>query len=118
VAAKDALKHQVPTVGLWGLGSVKVELAPLVVDEVVEPMSVPPVHVVAGATAWHRVQLTRPVGGPPTELPATVAVSPQVLPTVVAAGGRTVVVKLGVATVRLKHSAVETVPDVLSLEPA
>jgi hypothetical protein len=117
VAAKEALKHQLPTVGVWGLGKVKVELCPVVVDEVVEPMPVPPVHDVAGATTWHKVQLTVPVGAPPTELPATVAVSPQPLPTAVSLGGRTVVVKPGVAAVTMKHSAGAGVPKTLSLEP-
>jgi hypothetical protein len=80
-------------------------------------MEVPPVHDVAGATTRHSVQLTVPVGAPPAELPATVAVSPQGLPTAVLAGGRVVVVKPGVAGVTAKHSALEAVPETLSLEP-
>ena len=64
MAAKDALKQQVPTVGVWGLGKVKVESFPLGVDVPVEPMPVPPVHGVAGALSWHSVQLTVPVGRP------------------------------------------------------
>ena len=96
---------------------MKVESLPVLVGELSEPMGVPPVHGVSGALSWHSVQLTVPAGGPPTELPATVAVSPQVLPTAVSAGARTVVVKPGVAAVTMKHSALETVPVMLSLEP-
>ena len=77
------------------MGRVKIELSPLVVDVVVEPMGVPPVHAVERVTAWHKVQLTVPVGGPPTELPSTVAVSPQVLPRAVLVGAMTVEVKPG-----------------------
>jgi hypothetical protein len=116
VSAKEALKHQVPTVGLWGEGKLKVELFPLGVGELSEPMVGPPVQAVGGAVSWHKVQVTVPTGGPPAELPVTVAVSPQVLPTAVALGGRIVVVKPGVAVVTLKHSAVEAVPAMLSLE--
>ena len=58
-----------------------------------------------------------PVGGPPAGLPATVAVSPQVWPTPVAAGGRTVVVNPGNAGVTATHSAGSAVPEMLSLEP-
>ena len=105
MAAKDALKQYVPTVGVWGLGKVNVELFPLGVEVPVEPMSVPPVQAVRMLVSWHKVQLTVPVGGPPTELPATVAVSPQGLPTEVSLGATTVVVKPGVAAVTLKHSA-------------
>jgi hypothetical protein len=104
-------------VGVWALGRVKVESFPLAVDVVVEPTELPPVHDVAGAATWHSVQLTMPVGGPPAELPATVAVSPQVLPTEVSPGGRTVVVKPGVAAVTVKHSVGSDVPVRLSLEP-
>ena len=117
MAAYDALKHQVPTVGAWGTGRVKVESFPLVVDVVVEPMVVPPVHDVAGATTSHKAQLTVPVGGPPDELPATVAVSPQRLPTVVSLGATTVVMNPGVAAVTAKHSAGSAAPETLSLEP-
>jgi hypothetical protein len=80
-------------------------------------MAVPPVHGVAGALSWHNVQLTVPRGAPPAELPATVAVSPQVLPTEVALGATTVVVNPGVAGVTLKHSAGSAVPVRLSAEP-
>jgi hypothetical protein len=111
------LKHQVPTVGVWGLGKVKVESSPLRVGEPSEPMGVPPLQGVAGADSWHSVQLTVPVGGPPTELPAAVAVSPQVLPTEVSDGGRIVVVRILVAAVTLTHSAGSAVPKMLSLEP-
>ena len=93
------MKHQVPTVGAWGLGRVNVELFPLGVGELSEPIGVPPVHGVEGALSLHSVQLTVPLGGPPTALPATVAVSPQLLPTAVALGGRIVVVRPGVAAV-------------------
>jgi hypothetical protein len=117
VAAYNALKHHMPTVGVCDVGRVKVESFPLVVEVVVEPMPVPPVHGVAGALSWHSVQLTVPVGGPPAELPDTVAVSPQGLPTAVSAGGRIEVVKPGVAAVTVKHSAGSAVPPVLSLEP-
>ena len=96
---------------------MNVELFPLGVGELVEPMPVPPVHGVEGALSLHNVQLTVPVGCPPAELPATVAVSPQVLPTAVALGGRIVVVKPGVAALTLKHSAGSAVPETLSLEP-
>jgi hypothetical protein len=98
------------------LGKVKVESLPLTVGELLEPMGLPPVQGVA-AVSWHSVQLTVPMGGPPAELPATVAVSPQVLPTAVAPGGSTVVVNPGVAAVTAKHSALEAVPDTLSLDP-
>ena len=117
MAAKDALKHQVPTVGACRLGRVKIELFPLGVEAAVEPMAVPPVHEVAGATTWHSVQLTVPVGGPPTALPSAVAVSPQVLPTEVALGGRIVVVSPLVTAMALRHSAESAVPVTLSLEP-
>ena len=117
MAAKDALKHQVPAVGVWAVGKVKVELFPLGVEVPVEPMAVPPVHGVEGALSWHSVQLTVPLGGPPTELPSAVAVSPQELPTAVALGGRIVVVKPGVAALTLRHSAGSGVPDLLSSEP-
>jgi hypothetical protein len=96
---------------------VKVESFPVVLGKLSEPMMGPPVHGVDGALSWHSVQLTVPVGAPPAELPATVAVSPQVLPTVVALGGTIFVVKPGVAAVTLKHSALEGVPAMLSLEP-
>jgi hypothetical protein len=86
------------------VGRVKVELSPVVVDVVVEPTVVPPLHVVAGGVAWQRVQATKPVGGPPIELPVTVAVSPQEFPTAVSGGGRIVVVKSGSAGVTVKHS--------------
>jgi hypothetical protein len=117
VAAKEALKHQVPTVGLWTLGKVKVELSPLGVGALSEPIGVPPVQGVEGALSWHSVQLTVPDGAPPAALPATVAVSPQVLPTVLSLGATIVVVRPGVATLTLKHSALEGVPEMLSLEP-
>ena len=116
VLTKDALKHQVPTVGAWRLGSVNVELFPLGVEVPVEPMAVPPVHGVEGALSWHSVQLTVPRGAPPAELPTAVAVSPQVLPTAVSVGGTIVVVRPGVAAVTVKHSALEPVPEMLSLE--
>jgi hypothetical protein len=96
---------------------VNVASVPLAVGELSEPMALPPVHDVAGATTRHKVQLTVPAGGPPDELPATVAVSPQVLPTALLAGGRIVVVKPGVAAVTAKHSAGSAVPERLSLEP-
>jgi hypothetical protein len=96
---------------------VKVESIPLVVDVEVEPMEVPPLHDVAGATTSHKVQLTVPVGAPPDELPATVAVSLQGLPTEVSLGAKTAVVKPGAAAVTAKHSAGEAVPVRLSLEP-
>jgi hypothetical protein len=99
------------------VGKVKVESSPVVVDEVVEPIGDPSVHEVDGALAWHSVQLTVPVGAPPAELPATVAVSPQVLPTVMSVGGTIVVEKPGVAAVTLKHSTLAGVPEMLSLEP-
>jgi hypothetical protein len=111
------LKHQVPTVGVWGLGRVKAESFPLGMDVLVEPMGVPPLQGVAGADSWHSVQLTVPVGAPPAEFPVTVAVSPQVLPTALLLGGRMVVVKPGVAALTLKHSAESAVPETLSLEP-
>jgi hypothetical protein len=108
----------VPTaVGVWGLGKVKVESFPLVVGELSEPMPVPPVQGVEGVVSWHSVQLTVPMGGPPAELPATVAVSPQGLPTAVTLGGMIVVVRVGVAAVTLKHSAGSAVPVMLWLEP-
>jgi hypothetical protein len=50
-------------------------------------------------------------------LPATVAVSPQGLPTDVSVGATTVVVNPGVAGITLKHSAGSAVPLTLSLEP-
>ena len=74
-------------------------------------------QVVAGAIAWHKVQLTVPVGGPPAELPATVAVSPQVLPTAVSPGATIVVDRPGVAARTATHSAESGVPEMLSLEP-
>ena len=112
------MKHQVPTaVGVCALGKVNVELFPLGVGELSEPMGVPPVHGVAGALSWHSVQLTVPLGAPPAELPATVAVSPQGLPTEVSVGATTVVVNPGVAAVTLRHSAESAVPVTLSLEP-
>jgi hypothetical protein len=117
VAAKAALKHQMPTVGVCGVGKVKVESIPLTVEVPVDPMGVPPVHGVDGALAWHIVQLTVPVGAPPAGLPATVAVSPQVLPTAVALGTTIVVVKPGVAVLTLTHSALSGVPETLWLEP-
>jgi hypothetical protein len=107
----------VPTVGVCGAGKVKVELFPLGVEVLVEPMGVPPVHGVEGAVAGHSVQLTVPVGGPPTVLPTAVAVSPQVLPTEVSLGGAMVVVNPGVAAVTLKHSALSGRPEMLSSEP-
>jgi hypothetical protein len=111
------LKHQVPTaLGVWGLGRVKVESFPLRVGVLLEPMPVPPLQGVARASSWHSLQLTVPVGAPPAEFPATVAVSPQVLPTEVSLGGRMVVVKPGVAALTLKHSAESAVPETLSLE--
>jgi hypothetical protein len=85
---------------------VKVELFPDVVDVLVEPIEVPPVQGVRSKVSWHSVQVTVPVGGPPVALPATVAVSPQVLPIAPMAGGRIVVVKPGVAGVTVKHSPV------------
>jgi hypothetical protein len=60
--------------------------------------------------------VTVPTGGPPAELPVTVAVSPQVLPTAVALGDTSVVVKPGAAAVTLKHSAALGIPEMLSLE--
>jgi hypothetical protein len=99
------------------VSKVKVESFPLVVGELSEPMVGPPVHGVDGTDSWHSVQLTVPVGCPPNELPATVAVSPQVLPTAVSVGSTIVVVKPGVAALTLKHSVLETVPPMLSLEP-
>ena len=103
--------------GSAGLGKVKIEWFPLGVDVAVEPMPVPPVHGVAGALSWHSVQLTVPVGGPPAELPTTVAVSPQGLPTAVSLGERIVVMNAGVAAVTVTHSAGSAVPVTLSLEP-
>jgi hypothetical protein len=117
VAAKEALKHQSPTVGLCALGRLNVESSPLVFGELSEPIGDPPEQGVKGAGSWHSVQLTVPVGGPPAELPTTVAVSPQVLPTDVAVGGTIVVMKPGGAAVTLKHSALEAVPAMLSVEP-
>jgi hypothetical protein len=117
VAAKEALKHQVPTVGLWTLGKVKVESSPLGVGALSEPIGVPPVQGMEGALSWHSVQLTVPVGAPPAVLPVTVAESPHVLPTVVPLGGTIVVVNPGVATLTLKHSSLEGVPEMLSLDP-
>jgi hypothetical protein len=116
VAAYEALKHHVPSAGVCGLAKVNVESLPLEVGVPVEPTLVPPVHDVAGAATWHSVQLTVPVGGPPAELPATVAVSPHVLPTVVALGGSNVVVNPGVAAVTARHSAGSFVPVRLSLD--
>jgi hypothetical protein len=117
VAAKEALKHQVPTLGLWGVGKVKLESSPTALGELSEPMGVPPVQGVDGALAWHSVQLTVPAGAPPAELPATVAVSPQVLPTAVSVGLTIAVVRPGVDASTLKHSALSGVPKMLSLEP-
>ena len=117
LGANEALKHQVPTVGACGLGRVNVESFPLGVGVPVEPMLVPPVHGVAGEAAWHNVQLTVPVGAPPTELPNAVAVSPQALPTDVSVGGTIVVVSPLVTAMALKHSAGSAVPVTLSLEP-
>ena len=88
---------------------MKVELFPLGVDEVVEPMAVPPVQGVGGALSWHRVQLTVPVGGPPVALPATVAVSPHVPPMAELAGGRIAVV--------LEQSWKLTVPVTVPFDP-
>ena len=99
------------------MGNVNVESSPLVVGELSEPIAVPPVHGVEGALSSHSVQLTAPLGAPPTELPATVAVSPQGLPTEVSLGVTTVVVKPGVAAVTVRHSAGSAVPEMLSLEP-
>jgi hypothetical protein len=96
---------------------VNVESSPLGVGELSEPIGNPPVQGVDGALAWHSVQLTVPVGAPPAELPATVTVSPQVLPTALLLGATIVVVKPGVAAPTLKHSALEAVPAMLSLEP-
>ena len=104
-------------VGVWELGKVKVELFPFGVEVAVEPMPVPPVQEAGGAVSLHSDQLTVPVGAPPAELPSAVAVSPQVLPIAVSAGGRTVVVNPGVAGVTAKHSAGSAVPEMLSLEP-
>jgi hypothetical protein len=118
VAAKDALKHQVPTVGVCGMVNANVESFPLGVDVAVESMSIPPVHGVEGALSWHNVQLTVPAGAPPAELPATVAVSPQALPTEVSVGATSVVVNPAAAGVTLKHSAGSAVPVTLSLEPS
>jgi hypothetical protein len=117
VGVKDALKHQVPTVRLWGVGRVNVESSPLVVEVPVEPALVPPVHDVAGEATLHKVQLTAPVGGPPAELPATVAVSPQGFVAEVPVGAMIVVVNPGVAGVTVRHSAGSLVPKTLSLEP-
>jgi hypothetical protein len=117
LGAYEALKHHVPTVGVCAVGSVKVELSPVVVAVVVESMLGPPVQGVGGADSWHSVHATVPVGAPPAELPITVAVSPQALPTEMSAGGRIVVVKPGVAAVTVKHSWLEGAPVVLSLEP-
>jgi hypothetical protein len=116
-ATKDALKHQVPTFGVCGVGRVKIESNPLVVVVEVESMGVPPVHGVDGALSWQSVQLTVPMGGPPTEFPIAVAVSPQVLPTAVLPGGRIVVNIPPVTAMALKHSAGSAVPVTLSLEP-
>jgi hypothetical protein len=108
----------VPTaLGVWGLGKMKVESFPVGVGVLVEPIGVPPLQGVAGADSWHSAQLTVPVGGPPAGFPATVAVSPQVLPTEVSLGGRMVVVNPGVAALTLKHSAESAVPETLSLDP-
>jgi hypothetical protein len=107
----------VPTVGVWGVGRVYVELFPLGVGVLSEPMGVPPVHGVAGALSWHSVQLTVPRGAPPAELPTAVAVSPQGLPTAVAVGGRIAVMSPGVAAVTVRHSAGSAVPARLSSEP-
>jgi hypothetical protein len=96
---------------------MKIESFPVVPGRLSEPMMGPPVHGVDGALSSHSVQLTVPVGGPPTEFPATVAVSPQVLPTALSLGATIDVVKVGVAAVTLKHSALEGVPETLSLEP-
>jgi hypothetical protein len=92
-------------------------LFPLVVGELSVPMGVPPLQGVPGAVSRHSVQLTVPLGAPPAELPAAVAVSPQVLPTALLLGGRIVVVKPGVAAPTLRHSAESAVPEMLSLEP-
>jgi hypothetical protein len=96
---------------------VKVESSPLVVGELSEPTAVPPVQGARARVSRHSVQLTMPVGGPPSALPATVAVSPQVLPTEVTPGGRIVVVRMLVAALTLKHSALSGVPAMLSLDP-
>ena len=93
------------------------ELFPFGVDVPVEPMPVPPVQGVPGVLSWHKVQPIVPMGGPPTELPVTVAVSPQVLPTAVSSGATIVVANPGVAGVTAKHSAESGVPEMLSLEP-
>jgi hypothetical protein len=111
------LKHQVPTVGVCGVGNVNVESFPLGVGVPVEPIGAPPVHAVRSTLSWHNVQLTVPIGAPPVALPATVAVSPQALPTDVSLGATIVVVNPGVAGVTLKHSAGSAVPVTLSLEP-
>jgi hypothetical protein len=96
---------------------VKIDSFALVLGKLSEPMMGPLVQGVEGVVSRHSVQLTVPVGGPPTELPATVAVSPQVLPTALSLGGTIDVVKPGVAAVTPKHSALEGVPETLSLEP-
>jgi hypothetical protein len=104
------LKHQVPTVGgLCAVGKVKIELFPIAVDVLVEPTGLPPVQGVEGGDAWHSVQLTVPVGGPPTELPSAVAVSRQGLPTAGSLGGTTAVMSPLVTAMTRKHSAVSTV---------
>jgi hypothetical protein len=99
------------------VGKVKVEVSPLCVGVLSVPMGVPPLQGVAGAGSWHSAQLTVPPGAPPGELPTTVAVSPQGLPTALLLGGRMVVVKAGVAALTLRHSAESAVPETLSLEP-
>jgi hypothetical protein len=96
---------------------VNVESFPLDVGELSEPTLVPPVHDVAGEATWQKVQLTVPVGAPPAALPATVAVSPQGLPTEVSLGATMVVVNPGVAGATLTHSAGSAGPETLSLEP-
>jgi hypothetical protein len=93
--------------GVAELDGPKVELSPVidgVLDEPAEPPPAVPVHGVPGVLSLHQLQLTVPDGGPPVELPDTVAESVHELPTDVSVGGLIVVVKPGVAGVTVKHS--------------
>ena len=107
-------------VGVTALEGPKVDASPTtegLFDEPAEPPPPVPVHGVDGADSLHQVQVTVPAGGPPSELPVTVAESVHVLPTEVAPGVLIAVVKSGVAGLTVTHSFWSTVPVWLSVEP-
>jgi hypothetical protein len=98
----------VPTLdGVTEVEGPKVELSPLTLGMLDVPAVPPPPVPVQdgfGETTSHQVKETEPVGARPVELPATVAESVHVLPTVFEEGAVNKVVKPGVAAVTLKHS--------------